>query len=214
MKINLVKRISIEFLEKTKYKYLSPSAQNQGINQPPLETAINRDLQIFDLPKPLQISVKNVTIRDAIENRMSIRNYSQNSLSMDELSWLLWSTQGVKQLVGTSSTLRNVPSAGARHAIDTYLLINKVEGLEQGLYRYIAINHQLAQIDTGEIIEKKIFESCLRQNSVKKSAVTFIWTTDFYRMTWRYGERGMRYIYLDAGHVCQNLYLTAEAIEC
>jgi SagB-type dehydrogenase family enzyme len=86
--------------------------------------------------------------------------------------------------------------------------------LHQGLYRYVAIPHKLEHINIEENIGDKIFESCMKQGMVKNSAVTFIWTTTFYRMTWRYGERGMRYIHLDAGHVCQNLYLAAEAIDC
>jgi len=206
------KRISLEFLEKTKYTHLTPSPQTQGIKQPPLEAPPNKTLPIFDLPKPTDITINPITLRESIEKRTSIRNYSNKPLTIHELSWLLWATQGVKQVVPRPSTLRNVPSAGARHAIDTYLLLNKVENLEQGLYRYIALSHQLEQINIDNDIANKIYDSCLRQNMIKNSAITFIWTTDFYRMTWRYGERGMRYIHLDAGHVCQNLYLAAAAI--
>ena len=207
-------RISMEFLERTKYSYLGPSAQNRGVSQPPLETPYNASLQVFDLPRPSDITVSDVPLRDAIEKRASIRDYTDESISMEELSWLLWSTQGVKQVLGGSTTIRNVPSAGARHAIDTYLLVNKVESLEQGLYKYIALSHQLALIDQSDDIKTRIMDSCLRQATVGSSAVTFIWTTDFYRMTWRYGERGMRYIHIDAGHVCQNLYLAAEIVNC
>jgi len=208
------KRTSLEFLEKTKYKYLKPSPQTQGIKQPSLESPINPAYPIIDLSKPTEISVNNTSLRQAIEKRASIRNYSNKPLTQDELSWLLWATQGVKQVVKRPSTLRNVPSAGARHAIDTYILVNKVENIKQGIYRYVAITNQLEQINTEDNIVDKIHEACMKQGMIKNSAVTFIWTTTFYRMTWRYGERGMRYIHLDAGHVCQNLYLAAEAIDC
>ena len=214
MESRMSKRISMEFFEKTKYEYLKPSPQTQGIKQPPLEAPANRAFPIISLPSPTEISVHELSVRKAIEERVSVRSYSDKPISLDELTWLLWASQGVKQVVKRPSTLRNVPSAGARHAIDTYILVNKVENLEPGLYRYVAIGNQLEQINIENEIGNKIFEACLKQNMVKTSAVTFIWTTTFYRMSWRYGERGMRYIHLDAGHVCQNLYLAAEAISC
>jgi len=167
---------------------------------------------VLDLPNPLDVKVDSILLRDAIEKRVSIRDYWDNGLSIEELSWLLWATQGVKQVMGDSITLRNVPSAGARHAFDTYLLINRVRDVEPGLYRYIALDHKLALLNREKDIAGRIMDSCLCQNMVANCAVTFIWAADFYRMSWRYGERGLRYIYLDARHVCQNLYLAAEAV--
>ena len=205
-------RISGEFIERTKYRHLSPSAQSRRLAQPPLETPLKEALVVLDLPNPLDVKVDSILLRDAIEKRVSIRDYWDNGLSIEELSWLLWATQGVKQVMGDSITLRNVPSAGARHAFDTYLLINRVHDTEPGLYRYLALDHKLALLNRDKDIADRIMNSCLRQNMVANSAVTFIWAADFYRMSWRYGERGLRYIYIDAGHVCQNLYLAAEAI--
>jgi SagB-type dehydrogenase family enzyme len=110
--------------------------------------------------------------------------------------------------------MRTVPSAGARHAFETYLLLNNVEGLPPGLYRYLAIERRLLQLNLDPTMADQITDACWRQRMVKKSAVTFIWVAIKYRMVWRYGERGYRYLHLDAGHVCQNLYLAAEAIDC
>ena len=110
--------------------------------------------------------------------------------------------------------LRTVPSAGARHALESYLLVNNVEGIEKGLYRFLAIEHRLAPLEFEPGVDERITAACLGQDMVRTSAVTFIWAAVPYRMTWRYGERGYRYLYLDAGHACQNLYLAAEAIEC
>jgi SagB-type dehydrogenase family enzyme len=204
----------MEFLERTKYRYLGPSAQNRGVSQPPLESPVGTSLKVIELPRPQDITLNKVDLRDAIEERASIREYSEEYLSMEELSWLIWSTQGVKQVLGGSVTIRTVPSAGARHALDTYLLVNRVGSLEPGLYRYIAMSHQLALVNQEKEIAARIMDACLRQGTVVTSAVTFIWVANFYRMTWRYGERGMRYIYLDAGHVCQNLYLAAGSVGC
>ena len=146
----------------------------------------------------------------------------------------MWSTQGIRNedlekirlnisgekeieeinKILKTVTLRNVPSAGARHAFETYLLINRVEGVESGLYRYIATRHKLLEISTESDLSAKLKKAAYNQSMVVKCAVTFIWVANTYRMTWRYGERGYRYLHLDAGHVCQNLYLSAENIAC
>ena len=131
---------------------------------------------------------------------------------MEEFSFLLWCTQGVKETVDGYATLRTVPSAGARHALETYLLVNRVEKIEPGVYRYLAIDHKLVQLETDSRLADKLTEACWGQTQVKRSAATFFWAAVPYRMAWRYGERGYRYLHLDAGHVCQNLYLSAEAI--
>jgi SagB-type dehydrogenase family enzyme len=124
----------------------------------------------------------------------------------------LWCTQGVKDTIDTYATLRTVPSAGARHAFETVLLVNNVVGLEPGLYRYLAISHQLLKITTEAGLADQLTDACWEQTQIKTSAVTFFWVAVVYRMAWRYVERGYRYLHLDAGHVCQNLYLSAEAI--
>lgn len=205
--------IGKEFMKKTKYQYLEESDQEKGLPQPPLELEYDTNLGLIDLPSVENINVKNIDLREAIENRKSLRKYMNTNLTIEELSYLLWCTQGVRQVVSRPATIRNVPSAGARHALETYLLINKVDGIKQGLYRYIALSHKLIPVNQDLDIAEKISQSCLRQDFIKNSAVTFIWSADVYRMKWRYGERGYRYLHLDAGHVCQNLYLSAQNID-
>ncbi|MFZ5986214.1 MAG: SagB/ThcOx family dehydrogenase, partial [Bacillota bacterium] len=148
------------------------------------------------------------------ENRRSIRKYKDIPISMEELSYLLWCTQRVKELIPGKATFRTVPSAGARHPFETYLLINNVNGLEPGLYRYIALKHKLIPEKMDEDIADRVTKACLDQRFIKTSAVTFIWAAIPFRAVWRYSERAYRYIHLDAGHVCQNLYLSAEDIDC
>ena len=111
-------------------------------------------------------------------------------------------------------TLRTVPSAGGRHALETWLLINRVKGIQPGLYRYLAFSHSLAIINTTSGMADSIMSACLGQAFVRSSAVTFIWSAVIYRMAWRYSERAYRLVHLDAGHACQNLYLAAEQIGC
>jgi SagB-type dehydrogenase family enzyme len=202
-----------EFMEKTKYGHLGESDQRKGISQPPLELPNDRGGATIALPEPSTIDVGSYDLREAIEGRRSVRVYSPEALTLDELSWLLWATQGV-QTVRPGATLRTVPSAGARHAFETYVLVNRVEGLEQGLYRFMASEHKLRVIDLEPGLDDRVTAASLKQAIVKNSAVTFIWVAVPYRMNWRYDERGYRYLHLDAGHVCQNLYLASEAVGC
>jgi SagB-type dehydrogenase family enzyme len=202
-----------EFMEKTKFQYLDRPDQSNNVPQPPLEREYDASKPVIDLPAPENIKIRSLDLRRAIEGRRSIRNYSQEPLTIEELSYLLWATQGVIQ-VTRGATFRNVPSAGARHALETYLLINNVRDVPVGIYRFLAIEHKLVVINTDPDIADRVMEGCLGQDFIRKSAVTFIWTADAYRMKWRYGERGHRYLHLDAGHACQNLYLGAGSLDC
>jgi len=201
-------------MEGTKYHNMGSSDQSKGLPQPPLELPYDESAAVVDLPKPLKATGGDVALRRAIEDRRSVRDYSDAPLTLDELSWLLWCTQGVREVAGRSATLRNVPSAGARHAFETYVLANRVEGLKPGIYRFVATEHSLVEVEMGGSMAERTSAACLGQRFVMTSAATFIWTAVRYRMSWRYGERGYRYMHLDAGHVCQNLYLAAEVIGC
>ena len=206
-------RIGEEFIKKTKYRYLEESDQVKGLSQPPLEPAVEKEGKRIKLPQPREIAMQSTDLREAIESRISVREYSSEPLSLEELSFLLWCTQGVKKVI-PAATLRTVPSAGARHALETYLLANRVQQLQAGLYRFSSLRHELIQLNIEPGLADRLVEACLGQAFVKTSAATFIWSAVVYRMTWRYGERGYRYLYLDTGHVCQNLYLSAEAVGC
>lgn len=203
-----------EFMERTKYRFIGESDQQKGLPQPPLERPPDPRLPVIDLPRPGSLKVPPLDLRAAIERRRSIRSYRREPVTPEELSFLLWCTQGVKQVHGTQTTFRTVPSAGARHAFETYVLANDVKGLEPGLYRFLALTHQLQTVDTDPTIALRITGACFDQQFILRSNAVFLWTAVPYRMTWRYGERGYRDLHLDAGHVCQNLYLAAEAVGC
>jgi len=155
-----------------------------------------------------------VDLTAAINRRRTCRRYASEALSLAELSYLLWCTQGVQVVTSRPVTLRPVPSAGARHAFETYLLINRVAGLKPGLCRFLPLEHELQEVSLTDGLAAQFAEAALNQNIIRTAAVTFIWVAVVYRMYWRYGERGYRYLHLDAGHVCQNLYLAAEAVDC
>ncbi|HMN62473.1 MAG TPA: SagB/ThcOx family dehydrogenase [Anaerolinea sp.] len=209
-----MKAFFADFLNKTAYPQLSPTPQGQGVPQPPLELAVPEGSPIIPLPAPDGLRIPPADLRAVIEQRRSLRRYAETPLSLEELSYLLWLTQGVKRVSPRPATLRTVPSAGARHAFETFLLVNRVDGLRPGLYRFIATRHALLALPAAEDITEQIMEATHGQESVGQSAVTFLWAAVTERMSWRYVERSMRYLFLDAGHVCQNLYLAAESIGC
>ncbi len=199
------------FIKHTRFQELGPSPQQQGIAQPPLEILYDKDASVYELPQPDGVDNH---IRKLTEQRRSIRKYSEKPITQLELSYLLWCTQGVKKIVGSEYTFRTVPSAGARHALETFVLVNRVEGLTPGIYHYLALEHKLQEYIIDDTIAMQLARACLGQKMLTTCAVAFIWVAAIKRMVWRYGQRGYRYIMLDAGHVCQNLYLAGEAIEC
>jgi len=211
----MAENIGKEFMHKTVHACLSQPGEKSGVPQPPLEYPIPAAARRIALPEPPFDSIPAVDLFAAIQERRSVRQYSQQALTLDELSWLLWVTQGVQQITDRPATLRPVPSAGARHALETYLLVNRVEGLTAGLYRYAALENELIEVSLSAEVIQGIALACRSSQKIcQESALTFIWVAVAERMTWRYSERGYRFLHLDAGHVCQNLYLAAEAVGC
>ena len=187
--------------------------QHRGIPPPLIEKPFPADAPRIDLVPPHQFrEIPSLDVRSAIARRQSRRQFNSAALSLEELSFLLWATQGVRQRPGPGGALRTVPSAGARHALETYLAVFRVTGLEPAFYRYLPLEHQLLFEFREEQAAAKLAEAALGQTFVGESAVTFLWTTIPYRMEWRYGAAAHKVIAVDAGHVCQNLYLACEAI--
>lgn len=189
------------------------TAQNRGVDPPPIEKPIPAEAQRIDLVQAEEL--RDIAVMDvftAIANRRSRRAFSPNALTLKELSFLLWATQGVRKIAAPGTAFRVVPSAGCRHAIETYLCIFNVAGLGEGIYRYLPVEHQLLPVSRPADLSSRLSEAALGQDFVGKSAVTFIWTAIPYRMEWRYDLAAHKVIALDAGHVCQNLYTSCEAI--
>jgi SagB-type dehydrogenase family enzyme len=203
-----------DYMISSRYSTLPPSAQSQGEPQPPLELPIPAGAKIIPLPKPQDMNLPPQDLLALIEKRRTIRQYKEEPLALEELSFLLWASQGVERVSRRPVTMRTVPSAGARHAFETYLLVNRVNGLQPGFYRFAAIDHALVEVSLDPEWNPRLTHACLDQNQVATSAVTFFWVAVLERMYWRYNERSYRYLHLDAGHVCQNLYFAAEALNC
>ena len=190
------------------------TAQSRRLPAPPLQKPCPENAVRVDLPDGFRSLKKlcSVPVADAIARRESVRFYTAAALGLDELSALLWATQGVRRVLSEECALRTVPSAGARHSFETYIAAGNVEGLPAGLYRYLPFDNQLVQLFLDEKIGSRAAWACMAQRFVAAAAATFFWTTVPSRMEWRYGLAAHKVIALDAGHVCQNLYLACTAL--
>ncbi|MHC4624134.1 MAG: SagB/ThcOx family dehydrogenase [Planctomycetota bacterium] len=149
-------------------------------------------------------------LQQALKSRMSIRDFRQEPISKDQLSYLLWASTGV-QRIEAGYEFRTAPSAGALYPIETYLLVNNVSGLEMGLYHYLIRTHQLEQLEQADL-RRQIAAAALGQRMCAAAPAVFIWSAIFERCKYKYGQRAYRYVYLDAGHIAQNLALAAVSL--
>lgn len=163
---------------------------------------------MLELPPPK--SEGGQPLWECLAERRSRREYSQEPLSLDVLSQLLWAAQGITGRVGRYS-LRAAPSAGALYSLDTCVAVKNVEGLEAGLYRYRPEEHALDLVRVGDLCAA-LARAGDGQEILRDAAAVFVWTGVPKRITWRYGERAWRYIYMDAGHVAENLHLAATSL--
>jgi len=194
----------------------SQSDQNRMVPAPPVQKPLRQGQTAIPLSTGPAIEFAGkIDMVDALRERKSHRSWKEEPLNIAELGFLLWAVQGVRKDMGQGRVFRTVPSAGCRHSFETYIFVNDCRGLEAGLYRYLPLEHAL-------VLEKPVWEgyfnaqneAVLFQSFVPKAPVVFVWTTVPYRMEWRYMEAAHRVIALDAGHVCQNLYLAVQAMGC
>ena len=150
------------------------------------------------------------SIWTVISKRRSVRNFLPEQLSIGDLSQLLWACQGVTRR-GRGYELRAAPSAGALYPVETYLIANAVAGVERGVYHYLVLGHELEQLRKGDF-RTQACRAALDQEMAYRAPVVFVWTGVFGRSKWKYGQRAYRYVYLDAGHIAQNLALAAVAL--
>lgn len=187
--------------------------QKKGIPFPPLQKPAPEGAKLVDLVPPTALNLGQAPLLQVMNAHRSRRQFTAEPLTLEELSFLLWATQGVQKVIRDGyATLRTVPSAGARHPFETYLIVNRVSGVEPGLWRYLALDHKLCFLRADPALPEKVSEACLGQTFIGQAAVAFAWTAIPYRTEWRYGVLSHKVIAIDAGHVCQNLYLACEAI--
>ena len=165
-------------------------------------------VDVVELPKPKFDD--NIQFWKTITNRRSSRNFISSPISIMELSLLLYGMTGLTRKF-PHFAFRTTPSAGGLYPIETYPIINNISNLSQGIYHYDIANHNLELIRKGDF-RIDVAKGCLDQEIAYKSSVNFIWTAIIDRSQWKYSQRCYRYIYMDAGHIGQNFYLVAEAL--
>lgn len=159
------------------------------------------------LPDP---EFRGMYLEDALLKRRSVRNYADEPLLIAELSQLLFSAQGVTgRIHGT--LLRTAPSAGALYPFEVYIIVNNVKTLEKGIYHYCVRTHSIVLIREGDF-KREITRVSLEQEMMGDAGVVFVLSAVFDRMRSKYGERGFRYVYMEAGHISQNIYLQATSL--
>ncbi|MBN2312624.1 MAG: SagB/ThcOx family dehydrogenase [Sedimentisphaerales bacterium] len=151
-----------------------------------------------------------MSLDQTLKQRKSVREFQPKSISKGQLSYLLWASTG-HQRVEEGYEFRTAPSAGALYPIETYVVANNVRTLEAGFYHYSIRSHQLEQLRTGDL-RYQIAAAALGQGMCATAAAVFVWSAIFERCKWKYGQRAYRYIYLDAGHIAENLALAAVSL--
>ena len=155
-------------------------------------------------------------IVEILYKRKSSRVYTQDQMSLLELAYLLWATQGVKEIRGNNyATLRTVACGGARHEFECYISVRNVEGLVPGFYHYMPDRHAVELI--SEIPEESYSEELDKALIGKKwshiANVVFFYSVIPYRAEWRYGIHSHRVQLIDAGHITQNLYVACSSVD-
>ena len=184
--------------------------------EPPAEKPIPEGARRIALVPHPDILLGDMPLRKAIAGRRSRREFSEVELSLEELSFLLWATQGITgethdEKGAVVERFRAAPSAGARYPLETYLAVHRVKGLPPGLYRYLPNDHQLLVVREDPELSGKLQAACYGTPSVGSAAVVFLWSAVPYRTEWKYTYLSHRMIAMEAGHVCENLYLATES---
>ena len=161
---------------------------------------------------------QTMSLDQTLRQRKSIRDFLARPISKDQLSYLLWASTGIQRIEDgyesgflQSGGPRTAPSAGALYPIETYVIVNDVRNLDAGVYHYSIQAHQLEQLKQSGFREE-IAAAALGQGMCGAAAVVFAWSAVFERCKWKYGQRAYRYIYLDAGHISENLALAAVSL--
>ncbi len=199
---------------------MNETDQSRGVPMPPVQKPLREGETAVPLPQWRGAVKLNSALEDLIGARRSLRKFADEPLSAEELSFLLWATQGVREKRG-ERVLRNVPSAGNRHTTENYVALtrdvadaNGNVAFQKGIWRYLPLDHALVFQGCPENVGDRVTQAALFQAFVGSAPVIFFWACIPYRMEWRYAVASHKVIALDAGHICQNLYLAAESIGC
>jgi SagB-type dehydrogenase family enzyme len=197
-----------DFQNKTKYQRNKMSgAALDWLSQPKLYKEYPGSIKIR---LPLAISNSNLSLHEVLQKRKSVRDFKSAPMSQESLSYLLWASTGISRRE-RGYEFRTAPSAGALYPIETYISVGNVTGINAGIYHYAIQSHALELIKKGDC-SVAVANAALDQRMCIEASVVFIWTAIFERSKWKYGQRAYRYIYLDAGHIAENLALAVVSI--
>jgi len=203
----LKQTLGYEYLQSTKFDRQSLFTLRKPQVDPAPLMKVYRDVPRISFP---QEASSNRDLQGLLSKRRSRRDYSEHSIDLQDLGFLLWSCQGITEQRGRLY-LRTAPSAGGLYPIETYLAVNKVNGISPGLYHLNVRDFVLEQLVEGDF-SSNLEQACLGQKFMAQSAVSLIWSAVLRRNMAKYGHRGLRYIFMDAGHICQNLLLAVESL--
>lgn len=202
------KGLAFNYIQGTKYLRERSPRDDLGSIPSPDRFKIYRDAQRLPLPEP-DLS-EPADLWQCLARRRSERSTTEDPLSLVELAKILWAAQGITAKAGMY-LLRTAPSAGALYPFETYLYVDKVEGVPQGIYHFDVAEFALETLQEGNF-NHQITAASLGQPVVRRAAVVLIWTAMMLRCMVKYRERAVRYIGMDLGHVCQNVQLAATAM--
>ena len=197
------------FHQETKYRREAmPRGGLDWARQPSPYKEFPYALKHFPIRLPDQEDGK--PIWETIARRRSTREFSRESITFSELSQLIWATQGITSRAW-GFDFRAVPSAGALYPIETYIVVNRVDEIPPGIYHFNVRETQLILLREGNF-GQDLSHAGLGQEMLEEASCAFVWTAIVGRSKWKYRERAYRYIYMDVGHIGQNLYLAATAM--
>lgn len=193
------------------WRNATASDQMQGISAPPLQNPPKNPSKLISLPTDFDTTYP---LYPALTERRSTRQFSDAAMTLTELSFLLDTTCRIQKVIGDHiASFRPAPSGGARHPFETYLIINRVDGIEEGAYHYLPLSHELEPIDAGLITPQMISETVNGQKFAAAANVVFYFAVVPYRAEWRYGIKSHKVMLIDLGHMAQNLCISAEGID-
>ena len=156
---------------------------------------------------PAPVTRGTISVEEALSGRRSVRKYSPDPLSLSDISQLLWASQGITGAQG----FRTTPSAGAVYPLEIYVAAGNVTGLPAGVYHYLPASHALEMVADRDI-RTDLCINALNQEPIRDAPAVLLIAADYNRTLQKYGDRGVRYVHLEAGHAAQNLYLQAYAL--
>lgn len=162
--------------------------------------------EIIKLPEPEYDG--SVSVEQALQNRRSVRNYTNSPMTLSEVSQMLWAAQGITE---PGRGFRTAPSAGALYPLEVYIVIDRVEELDEGVYKYNVQENNLRKLKSGSF-NREVSEAALGQSSIQQAAMQIVFSAVYERTTQKYNDRGIRYVHMEAGHAAQNVFLQAESL--